>query len=86
MRKQAKHCQIAAFLLNPQRGALLPMLMVFSAKSVRDPRMVALPSVIKRDLMTSGIMYFYDYGNPFILPYFEYDKDFEDYRKISIIP
>jgi hypothetical protein len=55
-------------------------------KSVRDTPTVAVPSVIKRDLMTSGIMYFYDYENPFILPCFEYDKDFDDYRKIAIIP
>jgi hypothetical protein len=55
-------------------------------KSVRDISTVALPSIIKRELTTSGIMYFYDYGNPFILPYFEYDHDFEDYRKIAIIP
>ncbi|MEI6884214.1 MAG: carboxypeptidase-like regulatory domain-containing protein [Bacteroidota bacterium] len=55
-------------------------------KSVRDTPTVAVPSIIKRDIMTRGIMYFYDYGNPFILPFFEYDKDVEDYRKISIIP
>lgn len=29
-----------------------------------------------------GLMYFYDYGNPFILPRFDYDTDFTDYRKI----
>ena len=55
-------------------------------KSVRDTHTVPVPSVIKRDIMTRGIMYFYDYGNPFILPYFDYDKDFDDYRKIAIIP
>lgn len=55
-------------------------------KSVRDTPTVAVPSIIKRDIMTRGIMYFYDHGNPFILPYFEYDQDFDDYRKISIIP
>ena len=55
-------------------------------KSVRDTPTVAVPSVIKRDLMTSGIIYFYDYGEPFLLPYFEYDNDFDDYRKIAIIP
>lgn len=55
-------------------------------KSVRDTPTVAVPSVIKRDLMTSGIIYFYDYRDPFILPYFEYDNDFDDYRKIAIIP
>ena len=55
-------------------------------KSVRDTPTVSVPSIIKRDIMTRGIIYFYDYGNPFMLPYFEYDKDFDDYRKISIIP
>jgi hypothetical protein len=55
-------------------------------KSVRDTPTVAVRSIIKRDIMTKGIMYFYDYGNPFILPYFEYDKDFDDYRKLAIIP
>lgn len=55
-------------------------------KSVRDTPTVAIPSVVKRDLLSSGIIYFYDYWDPFILPYFEYNKDFDDYRKISIIP
>jgi len=55
-------------------------------KSVRDSATVAHASVIKRELTTRGILYFYDYGNPFILPYFEYDSEFDDYRKISIIP
>jgi hypothetical protein len=55
-------------------------------KSVRDTPMVAVPSVIQRELITSGILYFYDYGDPFILPCFEYDNDFDDYSKISIIP
>jgi len=55
-------------------------------KSVRDTPTVAIRSVIKRDIMTKGIMYFYDYGNPFILPYFDYDKDFDDYRKLAVIP
>ncbi len=55
-------------------------------KSVRDTPMVAVPSIIQRELITSGIIYFYDYGDPFILPCFEYDNDFDDYSKISIIP
>lgn len=55
-------------------------------KSVRDTPTVAFPSIISREITTSGVMYFYDYGNPFILPYFEYDTDCDDYSKMSIIP
>jgi len=55
-------------------------------KSVRDTPMVAVPSIIQRELITSGIIYFYDYGNPFILPCFTYDNEIDDYSKISIIP
>jgi len=32
---------------------------------------------------SKGLMYFYDIGNPFILPYFNYDKEFSDYNKIA---
>lgn len=35
---------------------------------------------------SKGILYFYDYDKPFILPYFDYDNDYDDYRKMSIIP
>jgi hypothetical protein len=55
-------------------------------KSVRDSLVAQVPSSISREISTSGIIYFYDYGNPFILPYFEYDPNYDDYRKISIIP
>jgi hypothetical protein len=55
-------------------------------KSVRDTPAVRIPSIITRDIFTKGIMYFYDYDKPFILPYFDYASDFDDYRKISIIP
>lgn len=34
----------------------------------------------------SSVLYFYDYKEPFILPYFEYDNTYRDYRKLSIIP
>ena len=33
-----------------------------------------------------GLMYFYDYDDPFVLPYFDYDPDHTDYRKISFMP
>jgi hypothetical protein len=55
-------------------------------KSVRDTPAVLIPSIITRDIYTKGILYFYDYDNPFILPYFEYASDYDDYRKMSIIP
>jgi hypothetical protein len=32
---------------------------------------------------SKGLMYFYDIGKPFILPYFKYDPEFSDYRKIA---
>lgn len=32
---------------------------------------------------SKGIMHFYDYGNAFTLPYFNYDEDLSDYRKIT---
>ncbi|HTX87653.1 MAG TPA: hypothetical protein VMC08_01600, partial [Bacteroidales bacterium] len=43
------------------------------------------PSTV-REIYSSGIIYCYDYGRPFILPYFEYDESLDDYRKMSIIP
>ncbi len=41
---------------------------------------------LKRDIEINTMLYFYDFGNPFILPYFDYDNYYRDYRKISIIP
>ena len=38
-----------------------------------------------KNIVSNGIMYFYDYDKPFILPYFEYDNDFDDYFKMSFI-
>jgi hypothetical protein len=55
-------------------------------KSVRDSLVARVPSIITREINTTGIIYFYDYGDPFILPYFDYDANYDDYRKISIIP
>jgi len=55
-------------------------------KSNRDSINALIPSIITRDIDTKGVLYFYDYNNPFILPYFEYDADYDDYRKMSIIP
>lgn len=34
-------------------------------------------------LNSKGLMYFYDYEKTFINPYFEYDDDMSDYRKIT---
>jgi hypothetical protein len=55
-------------------------------KSVRDSVTVRIPSVITRDITSKGVLYFYDYDKPFILPYFEYASDYDDYRKMSVIP
>ena len=55
-------------------------------KSKRDSVVPKIPNIITRDITTKGVMYFYDYNDPFILPYFDYDADYDDYRKISIIP
>lgn len=40
----------------------------------------------KKSISSNSIMYFYDYGKPFILPYFEFSEDLNDYSKMSIIP
>jgi hypothetical protein len=45
----------------------------------------SLPN-IKRDIEINTVLYFYDFGKPFILPYFEYNNLYGDYRKMSIIP
>jgi CarboxypepD_reg-like domain len=55
-------------------------------KSVRDSINFRIQSRITRDINTTGVVCFYDYDTPFILPYFEYDSDYDDYRKMSIIP
>jgi hypothetical protein len=54
--------------------------------SVRDSISPRVPFIFTRNIHTKGIMYFYDYDDPFILPFFEYDEGFDDYRKMSIIP
>lgn len=35
---------------------------------------------------TKGVLYAYDYDEPFILPFYDYDNTLGDYRKISFIP
>jgi len=55
-------------------------------KRTRDSLNALVPSIITRDINAKGVLYFYDYENPFILPYFEYDENYDDYRKMSIIP
>ena len=40
----------------------------------------------KLKIKTQGVMYFYDYGNPFILPYFEWATGLDDYQKIASLP
>jgi len=35
---------------------------------------------------TNGLVYCYDYDNPFILPYFNYAKSMDDYQKLALFP
>jgi len=35
---------------------------------------------------SKGLMYYYDYEKPFVLPYFEYDYDFADYILMCLLP
>lgn len=44
-----------------------------------------LPDMMRR-IETRSVLSFYDYDKPFILPYFEYDPEESDYRKLSMIP
>ncbi|HRZ42096.1 MAG TPA: carboxypeptidase-like regulatory domain-containing protein [Bacteroidales bacterium] len=44
-----------------------------------------LPDMLRR-IETRSILSFYDYGEPFILPWFEYDPDESDYHKLAMIP
>jgi len=44
------------------------------------------PSAGTYPIKTSGLLYFYDYGSPFTLPYFNYDPEEDDYRKIIAMP
>jgi hypothetical protein len=55
-------------------------------KSVRDSASCQVPSVLSRNMDTKGVIYCYDYEDPFILPFFDYDADYDDYRKMSVIP
>ncbi len=41
---------------------------------------------ISRRITTHGLMYFFDYGNPFIIPFFDYPENFDDYYRMSYIP
>ncbi|MDD4236562.1 MAG: carboxypeptidase-like regulatory domain-containing protein [Bacteroidales bacterium] len=45
------------------------------------------PSLDKQLTYNShAVLYFYDYDNPFILPFFEYDAEIYDYQKLQLIP
>lgn len=41
---------------------------------------------LARKINSKGLLYFYDHNQPFILPYFKYSNNFDDYRKMSFIP
>jgi hypothetical protein len=57
-----------------------------TASSEGRLRLEELPDMA-RDIHTKSVLYFYDYGTPFILPMFAYDQEYSsDYRKLSMIP
>ncbi len=61
----------------------------FTYRSRRDDTLIFDKRYYKnvtREIKSKGIMYFYDYDHPFILPYFRYSNDFDDYHKMSFIP
>lgn len=58
----------------------------FDYQSLRDTTIVLKYKKITRKISSKGLMYFYDYETPFIIPYFEYNQGYDDYRKISMIP
>lgn len=35
---------------------------------------------------SNGVLYFYDFDMPFVLPFFEYDTEIYDYQKLQLIP
>jgi len=41
---------------------------------------------IIRHLTTHGLMYFFDYGKPFIIPFFDFPENYDDYYRMSFIP
>ena len=57
-----------------------------SYKSFRNNPDFSNPSAIQREITTGGVLCFYDYGDPFIIPRFDYDDNYDDYLKMSIIP
>lgn len=63
----------------------------FKYKSIRDTTFLSgikVNRVLEREISSKGIIRLYDYGNPFIVPYFEYPKNlyYGDYYKMSFIP
>lgn len=40
----------------------------------------------EREIKTEGIIYFYDFDNPFSLPFYQYDQNYTDLRKIALVP
>jgi hypothetical protein len=56
-------------------------------KSTRSIDTIArVHNLPEREIKTAGIIYFYDYNNPFLLPFYQYSQDYTDIRKISIFP
>ena len=57
----------------------------FTYRSHRDSLVLTWKNMT-REITSNGILYFYDYDQSFILPYFDYMDDLNDYYKMSFIP
>ncbi len=58
----------------------------FTYNSVRDTPAHEIRKLITREISAKGLLYFYDYGKPFILPFIEYNNNLDDYKRMSIVP
>jgi hypothetical protein len=59
----------------------------FTYVSRRDT--IVIEDIYKKTISkisSNGLIYYYDYNKPFVLPYFEYDSDLNDYYLISLNP
>ncbi|MDD4150443.1 MAG: carboxypeptidase-like regulatory domain-containing protein [Bacteroidales bacterium] len=69
----------------------LPDYTVFDYDFIYDSRGSVLISksdfkIVKSKISSKGLIYYYDYGNPFLLPFFDYDFDYNDYALMSLFP
>ncbi len=72
-------------------GKSVPELIIFNYELLYHTatgsqlRYIELPEM-NRIITSKNILHFYDYGSPFLIPYFDYDSEISDYTKISLIP